>query len=59
MDGNQYSVTLVEKGATTGLYNKIFGSEVWERDAGDGIYACITLFYCAFPHTGKPQMAYS
>ena len=52
---HQYSVTLLEKGATTGLYNKIFGSEVWRGMLGMESMPALLFFIVLFLIPESPR----
>ena len=45
---HQYSITILEKGAITGLYNKIFGSEVWRGMLGMESLPALLFFIVLF-----------
>jgi sugar porter (SP) family MFS transporter len=52
---HQYSVTLLEKGASTGLYNKIFGSEVWRGMLGMESLPALVFFVALFLIPESPR----
>jgi MFS transporter, SP family, arabinose:H+ symporter len=52
---HQYSLTLLEKGTTTGLYNKIFGSEVWRGMLGMESLPALLFFIMLFMIPESPR----
>jgi len=52
---HQYSVTLVEKGATTGLFGKIFAIEVWRGMLGMESLPAILFFIVLFLIPESPR----
>jgi MFS transporter, SP family, arabinose:H+ symporter len=52
---HQYSVTLLEKGASTGLYNKIFGTEVWRGMLGMESLPALVFFVALFLIPESPR----
>jgi len=52
---HQYSVSLLEKGATTGLFNKIFGTEVWRGMLGMESLPALLFFIVLFLIPESPR----
>lgn len=52
---HQYSVSLLEKGATTGLFNKFFGTEVWRGMLGMESLPALLFFVVLFLIPESPR----